>query len=85
MTWTAEQKEIFDGLQKIMKACGLKGESGTELLFTILDRAVTSVAEQWDDVVGQSHRDGLCYDVNAWLAGVAKAAAALDADEQVIN
>jgi hypothetical protein len=87
MPWTAEQEEIHAALNKIMKACGLdQSESSTEILFAILDRAVTSVAEQFDDVVGQSHRDGLCYNVNAWLASeIARAAASLDAEEQAIN
>jgi hypothetical protein len=87
MAWTAEQEEIHVALNKIMKACGLdQSESSTEALFAILDNAVTSVAEQYDDVVGQSHRDGLCYDVNAWLAQeIAKAASALAAEEQAIN
>ena len=44
-------------------------------MFLILQQAIGSVEEQWDDVVGQSHEDGLCYDVNAWLAcEIAKAA-----------
>jgi hypothetical protein len=75
MTWTTEETEIRQALNTIMKACGFTGESGTEALFEVLDCAVTSVAEQWDEVVGQSHRDGLCYDVNAMLAReIAKAA-----------
>lgn len=77
MTWTQEQTEIWRGLNTIMKACGFdQSESSTEAFFEVLDTALTSVAEQWDEVVGQSHRDGLCYDVNAMLAQeIAKAAA----------
>jgi hypothetical protein len=87
MPWTAEQEEIHAALNKVMKACGLDtSESSTERLFAILDHAVTAVAEQYDDVVEQSHGEGLCYDVNAWLASeIAKTAATLDAEEQAIN
>jgi hypothetical protein len=87
MPWTAEQEEIHVALNKIMTACGLDtSESSTECLFTILAHAVTTVAEQYDNVVDQSHRNGLHCDINAWLAQeIAKAAATLDADEQTIN
>lgn len=76
MAWTEEEKEIREALNKIMKACGFSGESGTEGLFMVLQQAVGSVAEQWEDVVEQSHKDGLNYDINSWLAcEIAKAAA----------
>jgi hypothetical protein len=60
---------IRQALNQLMRACGLSGESGTEELFGVLQIAVQAVEEQWDDVVGQSHREGLCFDVNAFLAG----------------
>jgi hypothetical protein len=60
---------IRQALNQLMRACGLSGDSGTEELFGVLQVAVQAVEEQWDDVVGQSHREGLCFDVNAFLAG----------------
>ncbi len=87
MPWTQEQEKIHDALNQIGEACGLdKSESSTEALFAILERAMVVIGEQWDEVVGQSHRDGLCYDVCAWLAHeIAKAAVAFDADDQAVN
>ena len=81
-----EEEQIYKGLNLIMKACGFQGESGTEALFAVLWNATDAVSENWDEVVGQSHRDGLCYDVNAWLAHmIASAVARLDTDEQTVN
>jgi hypothetical protein len=74
MAWTVEEKQILEALNMMAKACGFSGDSGTEALFAVLERAVLSVGDQWDDVV--EHRDdGLFEDVNATLAlGIAKAA-----------
>jgi hypothetical protein len=85
MTWTQEQTEIKRGLNTIMKACGFdQSESSTEAFFEILDSAVGSVAEQREAVVEESHRDGLCFDVNAMLAReIAKAAARRARAEEV--
>jgi hypothetical protein len=67
--WTDKHEAIHAALNSLMKACGLdNSESATEVLFGILEDAVLNVADQWDEVVEQSHRDGLCYDVNALLA-----------------
>ena len=74
MTWDhQEQTEIKRGLNTIaMKACAasIKVKAAPKLSFTLrsLDSAVRSVAEQREAVVEESHRDGLCFDVNAMLA-----------------
>jgi hypothetical protein len=66
---------VYKSLDLMMRTCGFSGETGTEAFFKVLERAMSSVGEQWDEVVGQSHRDGLAYDVNAMLANeIAKAA-----------
>ena len=50
-----------------MGACGFVGESGSERLFWVLRDAVQMVADEWH-IVEQSHKDGLCYNVNALLS-----------------
>ena len=76
----ADKKEVIEGeriykaLNEIMSACGLSGESGMEKLFHILSKAIQDIEDEWDDVVEESHKEGLCYNVNAWLANeIAKA------------
>jgi hypothetical protein len=64
----SEQRKIDEALNALMKACGFSGESGTEEMFWVLAEAVGRVIEDWDSVVGASHREGLCYNVNAWLS-----------------
>ena len=63
-----ETESIHKALGELVSACGFSGESGTERLFPFLLEAVEAVDGKWDSVVGQSHRDGLCCDVNALLA-----------------
>ena len=63
-----DTENIHKALNQLMSACGLCGESGTERLFPVLSQAVEAVDVKWDSVVGQSHRNGLCYDVNGLLA-----------------
>ena len=63
-----ETGSIHKALGELVSACGFSGESGTERLFPVLSQAVEAVDGKWDSVVGQSHRDGLCCDVNALLA-----------------
>lgn len=65
--WTPLHKAIDRPLNDLMKACDYHGESGTEEFFWVLADAVARVKKDWDAVVGQSHRNGLCYDVNALL------------------
>ena len=64
MAWTEQQTKIHAALNQLMKACDLSGESGTERMFGILSDAIDNV--DWS-IVEQSHRDGLCYDVNCLL------------------
>ena len=59
---------IRKALNQLMNACGFRGESGSETLFPVLLHAVEAVDAKWDNVVEQSHEDGLRYDVNALLA-----------------
>ena len=63
-----EAENIHKALNELMSACGFSGEIGTERLFHVLLQAIEAVHDEWDSVVGQSHRDGLCYDVNVLLA-----------------
>ena len=65
---TETEESIHKALGELVSACGFSGESGTERLFPFLLEAVEAVDGKWDSVVGQSHRDGLCCDVNALLA-----------------
>lgn len=63
-----KQTEVINNaLDTLMKACGFQGESGTEELFDALSVAMENVQNEWH-VVEQSHKDGLCYDVNHMLA-----------------
>jgi len=64
---TDREEAAHAALNQLMTAIGLSGESGTEALFDVLQNAVDDVAGEWH-VVEQSHKDGLCYDVNAMLA-----------------
>jgi hypothetical protein len=57
-------EQVRDALQTIMKLYGLQGESGTETLYGLLDRAMNTVF----DKLQESHEDGLCYDCNTALA-----------------
>jgi hypothetical protein len=54
-------------LDALMSACGFVGESGSERFFWVLFDAVQKVGDEWH-VVKQSHKDGLCYNVNALLS-----------------
>jgi hypothetical protein len=61
----SDTQRIYDALDDLMQACGLSGESGSETLF----HALSDATKELDfSIVEQSHRDGLCYDVNALLA-----------------
>ena len=60
-------RKIDNALDALMGACGFVGESGSERLFWVLRDAVQMVADEWH-VVEQSHKDGLCYNVNALLS-----------------
>ena len=57
---------IYNALNALMEACGLEGESGTEILAAAL-REATSDPSLWE-TVKDSHREGLFYDVNHLLA-----------------
>ena len=58
--------QIHKALGDLMVACGLgRSESGTEIFVGVLADAVGGV--DWS-VVEQSHKDGLCFDVNCLLA-----------------
>jgi hypothetical protein len=57
--------QIYAALNDLMNACGLSGESGTEVLFDVLFDAVHNVDE---DIYRESHAEGLCFDVCALLA-----------------
>ena len=37
------KRNIYDALNNLMEACGLRGESGTETLFDLLSQAVVGV------------------------------------------
>jgi len=67
LTVTPLERKIDVALDALMGACGFVGESGTERLFCVLYEAVEHVADNWD-IVDQSHKDGLCYNVNAMLS-----------------
>ena len=58
-------EKIYKALNDLMLACGLHGESGTEIFLGVLADAVENV--DWS-VVEQSHRDFLGFDVNGLLA-----------------
>lgn len=58
--------EIMDAMNALLAACGLSGESGTELLYYWLADAV----EALDGTIEASHEQGLCYDMNAAMADV---------------
>ena len=60
-------RKIDIALDALMGACGFVGESGSEGMFWVLRDAVQMVADEWH-VVEQSHKDGLCYNVNALLS-----------------
>ena len=63
-----EAETLHKALNELMSACGFSGEIGTERRLHVPLQAMEDVDDEWDSVVGQSHRDGLCYDVNALLA-----------------
>ena len=65
---TETERKIDTALGALMGACGFMGESGTERMFWVLFEAVHTVAEKWEEVVEQSHKDGLFYNVNALLS-----------------
>jgi hypothetical protein len=65
---TETERKIDAALSALMHACGFKSESDTERLFWILFEAVMNVADQWDDTVERSHKEGLSYNVNALLS-----------------
>jgi hypothetical protein len=58
--------EIYNALNNLMAACGLNGESGTEILASALRDSLDDM-ELWA-IVKDSHREGLFYDVNHLLA-----------------
>ena len=60
------KSKIYHALNDLMKACGLSGESGTEILAAAL-REATSDPDMWE-TLKDSHREGLCYDMNQLLA-----------------
>jgi len=64
----ADPEKIYEALNTLMETCGFSGEGGTEQLFAVLSEATQTLELGWDNVVGQSHRDGVGYNVNAWLA-----------------
>lgn len=64
--WSPLARNIKEALDALMKACNLAGESGTEILFEMLERAIGELeAEQ---VMQNSHAEGLCFDMNAAMA-----------------
>jgi hypothetical protein len=65
--WTIQHAQLHTALNTLMDACGFTGETGTECMFEILEAAAQDVRDQWREVE-DSHKDGLCYDVNAMLA-----------------
>jgi hypothetical protein len=64
---TETNRKINTALNSVMTACGLVGESGTEILFDVLHEAIAGVHKEWW-IVEQSHNEGLGFDVNALLA-----------------
>jgi hypothetical protein len=64
----AKETDVVAALDAMMKACGLRGESGSEDLFWILLEAMQNVADDKWDTVEQSHKEGLCYDARFLLA-----------------
>jgi hypothetical protein len=62
-------RNVFEALNMLMKACGLSDESDTEELYEILSDIIFETDREIRKTVKQSHKDGLCYDVNALLAG----------------
>lgn len=65
-------QKIHTALNNLMAACGLNGESGTEILFDALSQAIFGVHEDWW-IVEESHKNGLGCDVNSLLADQIKA------------
>jgi hypothetical protein len=74
MTNDDVERNIYDALNALMRACGLSGESGTEQLYGLLSGIILEYDEQIRRTIRDSHDEGLCLDVNALLADLLVAA-----------
>lgn len=60
--------DIKAALDQLADACGLSGESGTEYLFRVLVDVMEHIGVSGASVIVESHKDGLCYDMNSLMA-----------------
>jgi len=59
-----ERTPVEKALQQLLEACNLQGESGTEELFYMLQRATIETEHE----IEESHSEGLCIDMTMILA-----------------